>query len=137
MTESSGRDRARQAVAAQMSAFDWNTSDLARNAAVDVGTVGDFLNGSRWPQSATRSKLARALSWTSESIDLIVRGDDPRQDDTETVGDAPQDDAVLASLPAEALEGLGAAERAEVIAAAKLSALQTARAIRRRLDDER
>lgn len=118
-----------------MIAFGWNISDLARNSGLDVGTVGDFISGQRWAQPATQNKLEQALGWAAGSIVLITRGGEPvTAVDVETVGPGDQDADVLASLPPEALEGLDAADRAEVIAAAKLSALEKAREIRRRLD---
>lgn len=130
-----GRARAREAVERQMIAFGWNISDLARNSGLDVGTVGDFISGQRWAQPATQNKLEQALGWAAGSIVLITRGGEPvTAVDVETVGPGDQDADVLASLPPEALEGLDAADRAEVIAAAKLSALEKAREIRRRLD---
>lgn len=47
---------------------------------------------------------------------------------------SPADETVLMHIPAGALAGLGPAERAEAIAKAKATILQTAREIRRQLD---
>lgn len=129
MTEQSGRDWVRQRVETELSNRGWNIADLAREAGTDPGTVGDFLGGSRWPQYATRSRIATALGWTPDSIALIERGAEPMPG---TVGTSTQDAGVLLDMPPEALEGLGPAEREEVITAAKLSALEKAREIRRR-----
>lgn len=136
MDTEAGRRQARDNAASELARRRWNVVDLARAADIDVGTAGDFLNGTRWPQRATQNKIEDALGWALGSIyrwenDLTSEADDR---EPETVGANDQDAGVLASLPPEALEGLDAAERAEVIAAAKLSALQTAREIRRRLD---
>jgi hypothetical protein len=130
-----GRDRARQAVADEMVRQDMGPVELSRKAGVDAGTAGDFLIGKRWPNPASRRKLAEALGWAAESIDRLARGEDPiLADPAETVGTSTSEDAgVLLDMPPEALEGLGPAEREEVITAAKLSALATAREIRRRL----
>lgn len=111
----------------------WTNADLARAAGVDAGTVGDFLGGVRWPKGITKAKFAAALGWTPESLDRIERGDEPVS--AETVSSSDQDAGVLLDMPPEALEGLGPAEREEVITAAKLSALAKAREIRRRLDE--
>lgn len=129
------RDRARAQVNDEMVRQGLNPRDLARRAGVDFDTVADFLNGKRWPQSSRRNMISTALGWVPEAIDMLVRGEDPRPD-AETVRPGDQDGGVLLSMPPEALEGLGPAEREEVIAAAKLSALRAAREIRRRLDEE-
>ncbi|WP_161387594.1 helix-turn-helix domain-containing protein [Enterococcus hirae] len=56
----------------------WNGSDLAREAKVDVGTVGDFLREERMPRIATLSRLEKALGWDPGSIDAAARGRDVR-----------------------------------------------------------
>jgi transcriptional regulator with XRE-family HTH domain len=117
----------------EMARRGWTNAELAREAAVDAGTIGDFLGGSRWPKGVTRAKLATAFGWTPESLDIVERGGEPVP--IETVGTPTQDAGVLLDMPPEALEGLGPAEREEVITAAKLSALAKAREIRRRLDE--
>lgn len=132
--EGTGATWARVRVNRELSARGWNVVDLAREADLDAGTVGDFLAGKRWPQIATRGKIAVALGWTADSIDRLAQGLDPVTADGETVGRGGQDAGVLLDLPPEVLEGLSPAARDEVITAAKLSALQTAREIRRRLD---
>lgn len=131
-------------ISSEMAQRGWNVSDLARIARIDVGTAGDILNGSRWPQRATQNKIEDAIGWARGTIYRWEKGlpagwdrhgDYPEvQDDSETVGASTEDAGVLLDLPAEALDGLGPAEREEVITAAKLSALATAREIRRRLD---
>lgn len=133
-SEGTGTEWARVRVNRELSSRGWNVADLAREALVDAGTIGDFLSGKRWPQIATRSKIAGAVGWTPDSIDLLVQGLDPKLAD-ETVGPQDDDGGVLLDMPREVLEGLSPAERDEVITAAKLSALQTAREIRRRLDE--
>jgi len=44
---------------------------------VDPGTVGDFLNGKRWPQADSRRRMSTALDWTSTGIDDVVAGRQP------------------------------------------------------------
>lgn len=136
MSQESGRAHARQRVANELAARQMNPAEFSRAAGVDNDTVSDFLAGKRWPQLATRSKLATALGWTPNSIDYLVDLHEPSVlDEGEVVRPADDDVPVLGSLPPDALEGLSPADRAEVIAAAKLSALQTAREIRRRLGE--
>lgn len=129
------RGSARLRVQREMSERGWNIADLAREAGLDPGTVGDFINGPRWPQYATRSKISRALGWAANGLDQLADGEQPALA-SETVSRPDLDMGVLLSMPPEALEGLGPAEREEVIAAAKLSALRAAREIRRRLDED-
>lgn len=130
------RARARQRVSDEMVKRSLGPVELARVAGVDPATVGDFLNGRRWPQPGNRHKIAVALGWAPEGIDLLVRGEEPSgAGDHETVSAPTQDDDVLLSMPPGALDGLTPAEREEVVTAAKLSALTRAREIRRRLDE--
>lgn len=133
-----GRAIVRQNAAGEVASRQWNVVDLAKAAGIDVGTAGDFLNGTRWPQRATQTKIERALDWRPGSIARweadLAPWEPLSREDGETVSTDDQDAGVLASLPPEALEGLDPADRAEVIAAAKLSALEKAREIRRRLD---
>lgn len=86
-------------------------------------------------EPATIAQVEQVYRWKSGSVVAVLNGHDPTPID-ETVGPAPQDDGVLLSMPPEALAGLGPAEREEVIAAARLTALRAAREIRRRVDDE-
>lgn len=150
-SEGTGQGWVRTRVIREMSARGWNQADLVRASGLTPDTVSDFLTGKRWPQQSTRAKIAEGLGWTGDSLTLIEMGRDPiivgigaagsahinvgGNQRTETVGPVDQDAGVLASLPPEALAGLDEADRAEVIAAAKLSALEKAREIRRRLGE--
>lgn len=145
MQNEEGRRIVRANVSSEMSTRGWNVVDLARAARIDVGTAGDFLNGSRWPQRATQNRIEEAVDWHLGTIYNWEHGlpGSARPEDyerlghhRETVADEQQDVGVLLSMPPEALEGLGPAEREEVIAAARLSGLRAAREIRRRLDAE-
>lgn len=103
-------------------------AELARRADVDQGTVGDFLNGKRWPRSDTRGAIETALEWQAGAIGSLAEGQLPY------VGPEVQDPdgGVLLDLPDEALAGLSDLEREEVLAAAKETALRKAREIRGR-----
>lgn len=81
-------------------------------------TVGNWETG----VSSPRNKMGALRDVLGDSLDGSVSATD-------------QDAGVLGSLPAEAIEGLGPVERAEVVAAMKLEGLKTARAIRRRVDE--
>lgn len=85
-----GRARARQAVYVAMAQREWNPTDLQRGAGLDPGTVGDFLNGSRWPRPKTLAKVERALGWPAGSIAAMELG-----------ADAPSEDQGPAELPVE------------------------------------
>jgi transcriptional regulator with XRE-family HTH domain len=41
---------------------------FADRAKVDPGTLGDFLDGRRWPQAPTRRKIEKALGWPAGRI---------------------------------------------------------------------
>jgi hypothetical protein len=83
MTEEQVR-RAGRYVEGLMGVWGWNRTDLAREAGVDPGTVADFLDGSRWPQAATRGKLELALKLDPGEIAREAEGlndvRDPSQD---------------------------------------------------------
>lgn len=65
------REKARAIAAAAVSRRGWSDSELARVAGLDVGTVSDFLAGSRWPRRQTLAKLDVALGWDAGSLDGI------------------------------------------------------------------
>lgn len=66
--------RAGRHVEAAMGEKGWNRIDLAREAGVDNGTVADFLDGVRWPQTATRAKFERALGMQAGDISVAADG---------------------------------------------------------------
>jgi len=41
----------------------WTRGSFADKAKLDPGTLGDFLDGRRWPQGGNRTKIERALGW--------------------------------------------------------------------------
>ena len=50
----------------EMSARGWKPATLGEAAGVDYGTVGDFLNGRRWPKSGEcRSRPSSSTATTS------------------------------------------------------------------------
>lgn len=93
-------------------------AELGERVGAARETVGNWELGITSP----RNKLGKLREVLGAELDGTVRA-------------ADQDAGVLLDMPREVLEGLSPAERDEVITAAKLSALQTAREIRRRLDE--
>jgi transcriptional regulator with XRE-family HTH domain len=53
----------------------WNVRDLAREADLDPGTVGDFLAGTRWPRMGTRGRIEKALGIDPGELDRTRRGE--------------------------------------------------------------
>lgn len=94
------RHEASARVAAWLAARGRDKTWLALEAGLDAGTVGDFLNGSRWPQLRTQGAIERALGWQSGSIHQIGRGADP-----ETVGAPIQDPPAYVAAPGATKEG--------------------------------
>lgn len=130
--DEAGRMLARREVELLLNGRGWNIADLGRATGVDLGTIGDFLNGKRWPQRSTQTKIEAALDLAPGTIAAWSRGEQPPE--SVPVSGEEQDAEVLLSLPADALDGLNASEREEAIAAAKATLLERIRDIRRRLD---
>lgn len=82
MATDQGRLTARLAVEAALARRGWNRAQLADTAGSDAGTVGDFLDGKRWPKIATQGRIERALGWASGTITGIANGarDAPEED---------------------------------------------------------
>jgi transcriptional regulator with XRE-family HTH domain len=78
------RAAAARAVDAALAARGWTASDLMRETGLDPGTVGDFLNGQRWPQAPTRGKIEKALGWPYGRIKQIADGIDVDDDEVST-----------------------------------------------------
>ncbi|MBO9522293.1 MAG: hypothetical protein J7518_12215 [Nocardioidaceae bacterium] len=74
MAQNHHQRRAADAVAARMAHLEWNNSQLVAVARVDAGTVGDFLNGKRWPKIGTQGKIEKALSWPLGMLRAIAAG---------------------------------------------------------------
>lgn len=88
-------DDARRAVLSAMAGAQWNPSDLATAARLDIGTVTDFLSGRRTPKPVTLAKIESALELESGVLSAIARGLAPTPTPTptpENVG--PDADAV-------------------------------------------
>lgn len=94
MAQKQHQRRAADAVAARMAHLEWNNSQLVSVARVDAGTVGDFLNGKRWPKIGTQGKIEKALGWPLGTLRSIAAGGpapDPASPDGSTFTGADPD----------------------------------------------
>jgi hypothetical protein len=85
MVQTNNQRRAADAVAAWMAHLEWNNTQLVAATGADPGTIGDFLNGKRWPKLGTQGKIERALHWTPGTLRGIAAGG-PAPEPTATVG---------------------------------------------------
>ncbi len=81
-----------------------NPAWLVDQTGVDPGTIGDFLNGLRWPKLSTQGKIEAALGWEPGTIRQVGNGGEvpplpesvgPARDD----GRGPAEDALLYRRP--------------------------------------
>lgn len=77
MSQTSLQRRASDRVAAWLSENERNPSWLVRATGADPGTIGDFLNGKRWPKTGTQGKIEHALGWPPGAIRVLADGGDP------------------------------------------------------------
>lgn len=77
MAQTDAQRRASDAVASWMAEREWNISQLVAATGADPGTIGDFLNGKRWPKIGTQGKIEKALAWPPGTLRAIARGEDP------------------------------------------------------------
>lgn len=77
MAQTADQQRATQAVAAWLAAHGRNNAWLVAKTGLDSGTVGDFLNGKRWPKIGNQGKVERALGWEPGTIRAVANGDPP------------------------------------------------------------
>lgn len=91
MAQTDDQRRASDAVASWLAARRLNPTWLVESAGVDPGTIGDFLNGARWPKLSTMGKIEAALGWEFGTIRRIGQGGEvpPLP---ESVGPATHDD---------------------------------------------
>jgi hypothetical protein len=77
--QNANQARAAQAVAAWLAHHEKNPAWLVDMTGADPGTIGDFLNGHRWPKLGTQGKIEKALGWPPGSIRQIGLGYPPEQ----------------------------------------------------------
>jgi hypothetical protein len=85
MAQTNNQRRAADAVAARMAHLEWNNTQLVAATGADPGTIGDFLNGKRWPKLGTQGKIERALSWAPGTLRTIAAGG-PAPEPADNVG---------------------------------------------------
>jgi hypothetical protein len=103
MAQTKNQQRAAHAVAAWMAHLEWNNTQLVAATGSDPGTIGDFLNGKRWPKIGTQGKIERALGWPAGTLRAIAAGG-AAPDPSATVGGHrhdldPYDDTVRFRRP--------------------------------------
>lgn len=76
LDKAEARRRVRIAVKAEMGARGWNIQQLIDESGLDRSTLGDFLEGKRWPQSRTLGAIERALGWQAGWIATVLEGGD-------------------------------------------------------------
>lgn len=119
------RARARTAVLEAMSERGLSKVELARAAGLDAGTVGDFLDGSRWPRVPTLAKIDAALGWDPGTTGAVAAGGD-----APNVGADAHSQGMLLNVDPATYEDLDRAELAEAMATAQAIFLQKVREIR-------
>ena len=103
------RRRVRVAVRGEMGRRGWNIQQLIDASGLDRSTLGDFLEGNRWPQSRTLGAIEKALDWPVSSIAHMLEGGDPP-----TVGGPADDPETEVDLLYRRPEGLSDDEWARV-----------------------
>lgn len=124
-----GRARAREAVATELRRRGATPRQLALQAGLSGDTVNDFLNGVRWPRSGSLGKIEAFFGWAPGHLDR-VEGDDGATEEAAGSAD-PGAAGVLLDIDPSVFADLDPSERAEAVAAAKLTYLERAREIRR------
>jgi hypothetical protein len=76
MAQNENQRRASDAVAAWLAKHRRNPSWLVGQTGADPGTIGDFLNGTRWPKLGTQGKIEAAVGWAPGTIRQIGNGGD-------------------------------------------------------------
>lgn len=77
MPQTPNQQRAADRVASWLASNEKNPAWLVDATGADPGTIGDFLNGHRWPKVGTQGKIERALGWPAGCIRQIGNGSDP------------------------------------------------------------
>ena len=80
------RRTVRVAVKGEMGRRGWNIQQLIDASGLDRSTLGDFLDGKRWPQSRTLGAIERAFEWPAGAIAEMLEGGSPP-----VVGGDPED----------------------------------------------
>lgn len=102
MAQTQHQRRASHAVAAWLAHHERNISWLVRQTEIDPGTIGDFLNGNRWPKFKTQGRIEKALGWPAGTLTSVADGAEAPDPESSVGGDAqdaPQEDELLYRRP--------------------------------------
>lgn len=86
MDREAARTAVRVAIQAELGHRGWNITQLRDETGIDNGTLGDFLNGQRWPQIKTLGRIEKAVEWPPGTIASMLAGGPPP-----VVGGQPED----------------------------------------------
>lgn len=89
MAQTHDQRRASLAVSAWLSHQERNAAWLVRQTEADPGTIGDFLNGNRWPKFRTQGRIEKVLGWPAGTLTRIADGGDPPELDTNGASQEP------------------------------------------------
>ena len=110
MAQTESQRNASDAVAAWLAKNRRNPAWLVHATGADPGTIGDFLNGQRWPKLGTQGKIEHALGWPAGTIRLIGNGAAAPPIEEVPIEEVPVEDVPVE----EATEDGGAAGQAAV-----------------------
>jgi hypothetical protein len=112
VAQTQSQRRASLAVSAWLAHHDRNPAWLVRQTKADPGTIGDFLNGNRWPKLGTQGRIEKAIGYPAGELTAIADGAEPpalkdgKASPDGTVGGDPQDaQQFVESLTGERVQG--------------------------------
>lgn len=98
--EEAARVAVRHAVTAEMAHRGWNIQQLHEASGLDKSTLGDFLDGSRWPRIKTLGALEKAVEWPAGTIvRMLDGGEAPPVGGPAHDADSGEEDALLYRRP--------------------------------------
>lgn len=109
-----------------MAALHLNAADVARIAAVDAGTVSDFLRGKRWPTTRTRARIEAALQWPPGRLEQLAE-DPTAVDEVTTDGEGGR---ITFQVPRGALDGLTELQIEEALSVGRAAVLRALSAMK-------
>jgi transcriptional regulator with XRE-family HTH domain len=122
-------------VSDELSAKGWNVSDLARQAGIDLGTAGDFLNGARWPQRTTQGRIETALGIKTGTLSRIEQEMPAGDEDPGTVSAEEHTAGVLLDIDPEIYANMDPISRKRAKAESEALYYRIAEEARRRADE--
>lgn len=74
MAQTHDQRRASRGVSAWLAHHERNIAWLIRKTKADAGTIGDFLNGNRWPKFQNQGRIEKAIGWPAGTLTAIADG---------------------------------------------------------------